>query len=276
MIKVFRYTGVSEEKKLVYRNRVQTPSTAEGLCEELSRIKGECKCSEYVIGLPGPVTYLSKEVQCPPLEYTVELRKVNEVFSGSSILIMNDMIPFLISASCEYRGLELSIFTIGTSLGHACLRSIDEDKKVLLSLESAHLEVGNRLGRWLSSNNISSSEASTKMTYMNYRFLSRAILTASSATPNGEFAILEAIADEIVSCERLVPGSQIILLEGGFGTWLLERPDTKEVLAGLIRQKIACKPRVIVGSLEFQHFKNNAYIRENFLCPGMSVPKVAM
>ena len=269
MIKVFKYTGLSEDKKLVCSNRMQTPSTAEGLLEKLRQIKGESRCSEYIIGLPGPVTYLSKEVRCPPLGYTVELKKINEVLSDSSILVMNDMIPFLISASCEYKDLELSVFTIGTSLGHACLRSIEANKKVLLSVESAHQEVGDRLRRWLSSNNISSSEPSSKMNYMNYRFMSRAIVAASSETPNGELDILEAIADEIASCERLMPGSQVILLEGGFGTWLLERPDTKEALARIVRQKIPNKPRVLVGSLKFEHFKNNAYIRENFLSPGM-------
>lgn len=274
LIKVFRYTGLSEEKKLVCSNRMQTPSTAEGLCEKLRQTKEKCECNEYVIGLPGPVTYLSEEVPCPPLGYTVELKKINEIFADTSTLVMNDMIPFLISASCKYKDLELSVFTIGTSLGHACLRSIGANKKILLSLESAHLEVGGKLGRWLSSNNMSSSRPSSKMNYMNYRFMSRAILAASLETPNGELAILEAIAGEIVSCERLIPGSQVILLEGGFGRWLLERPDTKETLARIICQNIPCKPRVIVGSLGFQHFKSNTYIRENLLCPGMLSTRV--
>lgn len=269
--KVFSYVGTSEERALANSFHIPTPSTTEDLLRALKQIKESHRCHEYVIGLPGPVNSSTEEIYCPPLYYSVSTREIRDLFCECDIIIMNDTIPFLISASCKYKQSELSIYTIGTSLGHSFLRQVDRNRILLLSLESAHAEIGSRLRDWQERRLPIALESQKKMKYMNYDFLSRAILKSNEQGKSARRDLLEAIADEIVSCEKLMPGSEIICLEGGFGKWLGGISDVAIELSTLVEKSLNCKAQVRVGSLGFGQFKSNAFIREHFVCPGMVV-----
>ena len=191
------------------------------------------------------------------------------MFCEGDVIVMNDTVPFLISASCKYKQSELSIYTIGTSLGHSFLRQVGNNKNLLLSLESAHSEIGSRFRSWQERRLPVALEAQRKMKYMNYDFICQAILRSNEQGKSARRDLLEAIADEIVSCEKLMPGSEIICLEGGFGKWLAGISDMSIELSTIIEESLNCKAQVIVGSLDFKNFKSNAFIREHFVCPGM-------
>jgi len=267
--KVFSYVGSSEERALANSFHIPTPSTTEDLFRALKRIKGSHRCHEYIIGLPGPVNSAAEEIYCPPLDYAISTREICDIFCECDVIAMNDTVPFLISASCKYKQSELSIYTIGTSLGHSFLRQVGNNKNLLLSLESAHSEIGSRFRSWQERKMPVALEAQRKMKYMNYDFLSQAILLSNEQGKSARRDLLEAIADEIVSCERLMPGSEIICLEGGFGKWLAGISDMSIELSTIIEDSLNCKAQVIVGSLDFKQFKSNVFIREHFVCPGM-------
>ena len=94
-----------------------------------------------------------------------------------------------------------------------------------------------------------------KMTYINFEFLSNALEEAFEQGNNFHLRCLEAIADEIAGCEKLMPGSEVVLLEGGFGKWLNSKPELGKGLKEMIKHRISPNLDVKFGSLDFKSFR---------------------
>ena len=89
-------------------------------------IKDSFKCTDVIIGLPGPIDRSKKHVFCPPLNLNISLEKLNIIAD----LVVNDVVcqAGILSNSLNQSGFnnQHALITIGTSLG-LCLFEINSN-----------------------------------------------------------------------------------------------------------------------------------------------------